>query len=116
MLRGIQRDIVETRLIRAFYGINHKTQWNPAVHETPERWKIAEGRKYDLPGHFYVWVQAASELSLLIYFFLLSKRSYSEIEGKYFCENIMTWYVKKVSVACQPILLMFSLNYGEREG
>jgi hypothetical protein len=41
MLRALQGDVVETRVIRANYGIIFRSPWDPDVHETPERRRAA---------------------------------------------------------------------------
>lgn len=46
MLRGIQGDIVETRIIRHHYGIDMKEVWNPDVHEAPDKRRTAESNKW----------------------------------------------------------------------
>lgn len=66
MLRGLQRDIVETRIIRAHYGIKFKAPWNPKVHESGVHRRKAERNK-----------------------------EWDSIEQTYFCTNLMYWYAKK---------------------
>ncbi|KAJ6098844.1 hypothetical protein N7467_000379 [Penicillium canescens] len=66
MLRGIQGDIVETRIIRHHYGIDIREHWNPDIHEAPDKRRTAELKK--------IW---------------------DATEQKYFCSNVMRWYVKK---------------------
>jgi hypothetical protein len=46
MLRGLQGDIVESRIIRAHYGINIREHWDPEVHESKMYRKTAEKNKY----------------------------------------------------------------------
>lgn len=46
MLRGIQGNIVQSRIIRSYYGISIKTEWDPDVFETPERRRAAAKNKY----------------------------------------------------------------------
>jgi hypothetical protein len=45
MLRAIQGDIVETRIIRHHYGVEMKQEWNPHVHEVPDKRRTAEANK-----------------------------------------------------------------------
>jgi len=68
MLRGIQGDIVETRIIRHHYGVVARTPWNEEIHEKGDKRRQAEQNKY-----------------------------FDATEQKTFCSNVMTWYVKKVS-------------------
>jgi hypothetical protein len=49
MLRGLQGDIVESRIIRAYYGIMISHPWNPALHESETHREIAERNKYVFP-------------------------------------------------------------------
>jgi hypothetical protein len=49
MLRGLQGDIVETRIIRAAYGVAVFATWNPIVHESEKHRRAAEKLKYHLP-------------------------------------------------------------------
>lgn len=67
MLRGIQGDIVETRIIRHHYGIEARVNWNPEIHEKGDKRRVAE-----------------------------SKKSWLALEQKYVCLNVMWWYVKRV--------------------
>ncbi|OCK78280.1 actin-like ATPase domain-containing protein [Lepidopterella palustris CBS 459.81] len=46
MLRALQGDIVETRIIRACYGITYRTLWDPDVHESIKHRRTAEKNKY----------------------------------------------------------------------
>ena len=46
MLRGLQGDIVENRIIRYHYGIVFNTPWDPDVHESAKYRRMAEKRKY----------------------------------------------------------------------
>jgi len=48
MLRALQGDIVETRIIRSNYGISFKTIWNPEVHESAKYQRQAAKNKYKL--------------------------------------------------------------------
>ncbi|KAF2194329.1 hypothetical protein K469DRAFT_548682, partial [Zopfia rhizophila CBS 207.26] len=66
MLRGIQGDIVETRIIRHHYGVVARTPWNVDIHEKGDKRRQAEQNKY-----------------------------FDATEQKLFCDNVMTWYVKK---------------------
>jgi len=66
MLRALQGDIVETRIIRSNYGISFKELWDPAIHESPEKQRTAEKNK-----------------------------AFDEEEQKWFCTKVMRWYVKK---------------------
>ncbi|KAH8587270.1 hypothetical protein B0O99DRAFT_642186 [Bisporella sp. PMI_857] len=66
MLRALQGDIVETRIIRSNYGVTVKNLWDPAIHESA---------KYQR--------QAAKN------------KSFDETEQKWFCTQLMSWYVKK---------------------
>lgn len=45
MLRAIQGDIVQTRIIRHHYGISIQETWNPDVHEAPDKRRTAESNK-----------------------------------------------------------------------
>ena len=45
MLRGLQGDIVETRIIRAAYGLSTNTSWNPQVHESEKLNRAAQKLK-----------------------------------------------------------------------
>jgi hypothetical protein len=45
MLRGLQGDIVETRIIRHHYGIDIREEWDPKVHEVPDKRRTAESNK-----------------------------------------------------------------------
>lgn len=66
MLRALQGDIVETRIIRSNYGIFYKTPWDPEVHETGKHARTAAKLK-----------------------------SFDEQEQKYFCAKVMNWYVRR---------------------
>jgi hypothetical protein len=66
MLRGLQGDIVDTRIIRAAYGVSCRTPWNPAVHESEKHRKTAESLK--------MWC---------------------DIDQQYQCQKVMDWFVKK---------------------
>jgi len=66
MLRGLQGDIVETRIIRHHYGIQMKETWDSNIHEAPDKRRTAESNK--------VW---------------------DTVEQKHFCSKVMRWYVKK---------------------
>jgi hypothetical protein len=46
MLRGLQGDIVQTRIIRNNYGISFKELWDPDVHESGQYRRTAEKHKY----------------------------------------------------------------------
>jgi hypothetical protein len=45
MLRAIQGDIVETRIIRHHYGIKIYEAWDPAVHEAADKRRTAAAKK-----------------------------------------------------------------------
>jgi hypothetical protein len=45
LLRGVEGGIVETRIIRAAYGISARQEWDPEVHEKPELKRTAEKNK-----------------------------------------------------------------------
>ncbi|PVH69876.1 actin-like ATPase domain-containing protein [Cadophora sp. DSE1049] len=66
MLRALQGDIVETRIIRSNYGIMVREPWDPAIHEIPERERVAAKNKV-----------------------------FEENEQEWKCTNVMRWYTKK---------------------
>ncbi|KAH8896375.1 hypothetical protein GQ53DRAFT_792192 [Thozetella sp. PMI_491] len=66
MLRGIQGNIVEKRIIRAAYGIAARVVWDPAVHESDKYKRAAQSLK--------IW---------------------DDLEQKWKCSDSMEWYVKK---------------------
>ncbi|KAK3317152.1 hypothetical protein B0T19DRAFT_451865 [Cercophora scortea] len=66
MLRGLQGDIVTSRVIRAAYGVVMYTEWDPAVHESDTHRKTAEGLKF-----------------------------WSELKEAWCCDSVMSWYVQK---------------------
>jgi hypothetical protein len=47
MLRALQGDIVETRIIRFYYGISHGTPWVPEIHESGKYKRTAAKNKYE---------------------------------------------------------------------
>ena len=49
LLRGLQGDIVSTRKIRNFYGIEYRQTWDPEIHEVGDFANEAAKHKY-LPG------------------------------------------------------------------
>lgn len=87
MLRGVQGNIVQSRIIRNYYGISMKMDWDPAVHEAPERKRTAAKHKF---------------VSFLFFFFsgfdlgTNQTRQFDEFEQVYTCSNCMRWYVKRV--------------------
>jgi hypothetical protein len=66
LLRGLQGDIVSTRKIRNFYGIEYRQTWEPEIHEV---------------GDF------ANEAA--------QHKEWSDVEQRYFCAQRMNWYVKR---------------------
>jgi len=46
LLRGIEGGIVETRIIRAAYGIMSYQNWDPEKHEKGEMKRLAAKNKY----------------------------------------------------------------------
>jgi len=107
MLRALQGDIVETRIIRSNYGISFKELWDPAIHESPEKQRTASKNKYEVPG--------ASTVCLP----LTKYRAFDEQEQKWFCTQVMRWYVKRVSRysrnQSQDILTKLIFDYYNRE-
>jgi hypothetical protein len=53
LLRGIEGGIVETRIIRAAYGVQAREPWTPDVHEQGELKRTAEKNKYLI--HFLIF-------------------------------------------------------------
>lgn len=51
MLRGLQGDIVETRIIRHHYGIQMKETWDSNIHEAPDKRRTAESNKQVYLSH-----------------------------------------------------------------
>ena len=47
MLRALQGDIVETRIMRFNYGIASNSPWNPEIHESAKYERIATRNKYE---------------------------------------------------------------------
>jgi len=45
-LRGLQGDIVSTRKIRNFYGIEYRQTWDPEIHEVGDFANEAAMHKY----------------------------------------------------------------------
>jgi hypothetical protein len=78
LLRGIEGGIVETRIIRAAYGVQAREPWTPEVHEQGELKRTAEKNK--------VW---------------------SEVEGEWKCDNIVSWYVKKSEAFTNEKIVVF---------
>jgi len=85
MLRGLQGDIVETRIIRHHYGIDMREEWNPDVHEAPDKQRTAAANKYVSRG------PSPKRQKLMS-----SRRIWDATEQKYLCNNVMRWFVNKV--------------------
>jgi hypothetical protein len=107
MLRALQGDIVETRIIRSNYGISFKELWDPAIHESPEKQRTAAKNKYEVLGPSIVCLA------------LTKHRAFDEQEQKWFCTQVMRWYVKRVSPYSrkqfQDILTKIIFDYYNRE-
>lgn len=45
MLKAIQGEVVESRKIRAYYGVRIEQAWDPIIHEAPHLRAQAEEKK-----------------------------------------------------------------------